>query len=74
MQEGDISRRGLPGRGDRHYMFLLCLGMAELPHGVIAAHPIATFLSQRLICEHTLGIPCFHSRLTTMGKGSTAID
>ena len=55
-------------------MLMLCLSMAELPHGIPPAHPMATFLSQMLICEHALGIPCYYPRLTTTGKASTAID
>ena len=55
-------------------MLKLYLSMAEIPHGINPAHPMATFLSQMLICEHTLGIPCCYPRLTTTGKASTAID
>lgn len=70
--EGSISQGELPGRGNRNHFVVSMHGW--VPPGITPACPITTFLSQRLIDEHTLRIPHFHSGSSTTGTKSTAMD
>lgn len=72
--ENNISQGRLPGRGDRNYVILLCLCMAELPHSFTPACPIMMPLSQMFIYEHTLKISPFHPKLSITGIEPFAVD
>lgn len=71
---GSVSQGGLPGRGNRNDIILLCLCMAELPQGITPTCPIRTPPAQRLIYEYTLRLPCFHTRLPTTAPEFIAMD